>query len=122
MDERKYSGENKLIFACSGASDVGDIADRAARMLSRYGDGKMICLAGIGGRVNSVMDITREAEKILAIDGCPSSCAAKCLKKAGFSQFKHLQLSDLDFEKGQCPVNEENIATAAAIGVELLTD
>ncbi|MEI6422312.1 MAG: putative zinc-binding protein [Lentisphaerota bacterium] len=30
----------KLIFACSGAADVGAIADQAARKLSREGKGK----------------------------------------------------------------------------------
>ena len=38
----------KLIFACSGAADVGAIADQAARKLTKDGAGKMYCLAGIG--------------------------------------------------------------------------
>ena len=41
----------KLIFSCSGAADVGELADQTARKLTRNGDGKMFCLAGIGGRV-----------------------------------------------------------------------
>ncbi len=43
------SSATKLIFACSGAADVGAIADQAARKLTRDGVGKMFCLAGIGG-------------------------------------------------------------------------
>lgn len=31
----------KLIFACSGAADVGAIADQAARKLTKDGAGKM---------------------------------------------------------------------------------
>jgi uncharacterized metal-binding protein len=116
------SGGCKLIFACSGAADVGAIADQAARMLTADGEGQMLCLAGIGGRVTRIMEQTSDAEKILAIDGCSTACTAKGLKEAGFRDFEHLQLADLDFEKGNCPVNEENIASAAAIGSELLAE
>ncbi len=38
----------KLIFACSGAADVGGIADLAARTLHAEGSGKIYCLAGVG--------------------------------------------------------------------------
>ena len=38
----------KLIYACSGAADVGEIADRVVRRLRREGFTKMTCLAGIG--------------------------------------------------------------------------
>jgi uncharacterized metal-binding protein len=60
-----------LIFACSGAADVGAIADQAARQLTREGRGKMFCLAGIGGRVSGILASTESAAQILAIDGCP---------------------------------------------------
>ena len=36
----------KLIFACSGAADVGQISDLAARKLTVEGAGKMFCLGG----------------------------------------------------------------------------
>ena len=49
----------KLIFSCSGAADVGEISDRAARKLSAEGAGKMFCLAGVGGRVSGIMASTQ---------------------------------------------------------------
>jgi len=54
----------KLIFACSGAADVGAVADQAARKLTRNGAGKMFCLAGIGGRVSGIMATTAAASKV----------------------------------------------------------
>ena len=99
----------KLIFPCSGAADVGAIADLAARKLAREGDGKMFCLAGIGGRVSGIMKTTESAEKILAIDGCPLNCVKNCLEHAGFAKFEHLNLADLGLVKGQSAVSEENI-------------
>jgi len=116
------SGGPKLIFACSGAADVGAIADAAARKLTRDGVGRMFCLAGIGGRIDGIMKTTESASKILAIDGCPLNCVKQCLEKAGFPNFKHLRLADLGLEKCKSPVNEANIAKVAARGAELLAN
>jgi len=114
------SGEPTLIFACSGAADVGEIADQAARKLTKDGVGKMFCLAGIGGRVPGIMKTTESASKILAIDGCDLDCVKKCLQLAGFSKFEHLRLTDLGMEKGKCPATEEKIAKATQKAAELL--
>lgn len=111
----------KLIFACSGAADVGAIADQAARKLTKDGIGKMFCLAGIGGRVSGIMATTEAAAKILAIDGCPLNCAKQSLEQAGFSKFEHLQLSDLGMKKGNAPATAENIEKAVAAGAVKLT-
>ena len=113
-------GGTKLIFACSGAADVGAVADQAARKMTAAGAGKMFCLAGVGGRVNGIMKTTETAEAILAIDGCPLNCAQNSLEKAGFTQFKHLQLADLGLEKGRTAVSAENVATVVAKGTALL--
>lgn len=113
-------GGTKLIFACSGAADVGAVADQAARKMTRDGAGKMFCLAGIGGRVGGIMQTTEAADAILAIDGCPLNCVKNCLEQAGFTNFKHLQLADLGMEKGRTAVSEETVAKVAAKGIEVL--
>ena len=114
------SGGPKLIFACSGAADVGEIADRAARQLSREGAGKMFCLAGIGGRVAVILKTTEAASAILAIDGCSLNCAKSSLEQGGFTNFKHLQLADLGMEKGKTPATEGSIDRVVARGRQLL--
>jgi len=113
-------GGPKLIFACSGAADVGEIADRAARKMTKDGTGRMFCLAGIGGRISGIMKTTESAEKIFAIDGCPLNCVKNCLQQAGFNKFTHLQLADLGLEKGKSPANEDNIAKVVTKGREML--
>jgi len=105
----------KLIFACSGAADVGHVADLAARKLTTEGAGKMFCLAGIGGRVSGIVETAKTASAILAIDGCPLDCARKTLEEAGFAQFEHLRLSDLGMEKGTTAA-PENVDRVAAQG------
>ena len=104
----------KLVFACSGAADVGEIADAAARKVTREGVGKMFCLAGVGGRIRGITNITASAQRLVAIDGCALNCAANCLQQAGFSDFAHVRLVDLGLEKGKSDVTDEAVETAAA--------
>jgi len=104
----------KLIFACSGAADVGEIADKAARRLTQMGQGKMFCLAGLGGRVSGIMQTTAAASAILAIDGCPLDCARKTLEEAGFHTFAHLRLTDMGMQKGKSPADEPHVDLAVA--------
>jgi uncharacterized metal-binding protein len=110
------SAAPKLIFACSGAADVGQMADLAARQLTAEGAGTMYCLAGVGGRVSGIMATTQAAQTILAIDGCHLDCAKKTLEEAGFHQFQHVRIADLGMEKGKSPATVENIDKVAAAG------
>ena len=114
------SGGPKLIFACSGAADVGAITDRATRKMTKQSIGKMFCMAGIGGRVSGIIKTTESAEKILAVDGCPLNCVKNSLEQAGFDTFDHLQLADLGIEKGSSPLTEENINKVIAKSKEIL--
>jgi uncharacterized metal-binding protein len=114
-------GGPKLIFACSGAADVGEVADRTARELTKNGVGKMFCLAGVGGRVAGIIKKTGEASDILAIDGCDLDCTKNCLDQAGFTGFKHLRITDLGMEKGRTPVTEENVVKVVAKGTEVVS-
>ncbi len=114
------SGGPKLVFACSGAADVGAVADKAARKMTKEGNGCMFCLAGIGGRIEPIMKKTATADRILAIDGCPLNCVRATLENADFTEFEHLQLADLGLEKGSTPVNDENIGKVAEAGAVLL--
>ena len=107
---------SKLIFACSGAADVGKIADLSARKLTEDGVGKMFCLAGVGGRVKGIMETTKAAKAILAIDGCPLHCARNTLVQAGFEEFEHLCLADMGMEKGKTPATDEAVAKVASQG------
>jgi uncharacterized metal-binding protein len=100
----------KLIFPCSGAADVGEVADRAACRLSKEGAGKMYCLAGVGGHIEDMLLNVQAAGKILAIDGCPKDCARQTLAHAGFTDVAHLRLTDMGLQKGSSPATDERIS------------
>ncbi|MFN7141233.1 MAG: putative zinc-binding protein [Limisphaerales bacterium] len=103
------NGRKTIIYACSGCSDAGELADQVARTASKRGLAEMSCLAGIGGRVKHLLKTAERAENIVVVDGCPINCAAKTLRLAGFDQFQHLQLHKLGFRKGSCPVDTAKI-------------
>ena len=110
----------KLIVACSGAADVGEIADRAARQLTRAGVAKMYCLGGLGGDLPAFIETTQTASAILAIDGCPSACASATLKRTGFTGFAQLQLAAIGINKGASPATPEAIERVVAAARELI--
>jgi len=114
-------GPLTLIFACSGASNVGKMADEAARKLAREGKGKMYCLAGLGGDVKNIIETTRSADRILVIDGCPTDCAKKTLDRVGIGKYAFIRVTDLGLEKGKTPVSDEAISKAAAAGASVLS-
>lgn len=122
MSETNETVEPKriVIYACSGCSDAGELADRTARVLSQQKLGEMSCLAGIGGRVKPLMNTAAKAGHIVAIDGCPLNCARHTLAQAGFENVQHLELHRLGLRKGSCPPNEERLAIAVQAGTELI--
>ncbi len=109
-----------LIFACSGAADVGEISDRAARQLTQAGHGKMYCLAGVGGRVPGILATVASARKILVIDGCATACGKHSLEQAGFTRFEHFILPELGLNKGSSAATPEHIQTVVSHAVQRL--
>jgi uncharacterized metal-binding protein len=111
IDSRSLPGKPAtVVYACSGCSDAGELADHIARQLTRDGAARMSCLAGIGGRVKSLVMTAEKAERILVIDGCHLNCARHTLQLAGFENFDHLELHKIGIRKGSCPVTEGRIS------------
>jgi uncharacterized metal-binding protein len=101
--------ETKLIYACSGAADVGEIADQVTRRLRAEGFTKMTCLAGIGAGLSGYVKSAKGADENITIDGCPVACAKKTLEKIGVTPTSYI-LTDMGLVKGETPVTEKIIA------------
>lgn len=101
-------GPARLLFPCAGGSDVGELTDRVARKLTKDGWGKIYCLAGVAAHIGNFLENTKAAEEIVAIDGCPASCASKALAHTGYQPIS-ISLKELGFMKGKSPASEENI-------------
>lgn len=101
-----------LVFSCSGAADVGFISDQTARALSKEKTASMCCVAAISAAIPEIVDMARNADKILTIDGCSKDCARIMLENAGLTNIRHLQLETLGMKKNESPLTEERLETA----------
>ena len=110
-----------LVFVCSGAADVGELTDRAARQLRQDGVAAMSCLASVGARDTDIMFNADMAERVLLIDGCPQACARRTFELAGMHRFCHFDLSEVGLKKGRSPVTAEAIQKVAGRARQMLS-
>lgn len=92
-----------LLFPCSGASNVGHLADRASRELASESAGVMYCLAGIGAGYPSMIASAKDATRIACIDGCEVGCAKKIPEQAGLTITDYIVVNALGMEKKYQP-------------------
>jgi uncharacterized metal-binding protein len=102
------SGGAKMILACSGGSNVGQLTNDVARELDVAGEGRFFCLAGVGGHIGGILDAIKGAGKVVVLDGCSVACARKALDAAGIAGYEYLVVTDLGIEKK----HEFNLAAA----------
>jgi len=88
-----------LVYACSGCSNVAQLANNIALSLDQHGDAEMSCIAGVGGHVPKLVKTAKSGRPIIALDGCALACVANCLKKHGIKANNHIILSELGLKK-----------------------
>ena len=106
MSECCGGGKTRLLYSCSGCSDVGEVADKATRKLSSQGFGKMTCLAGIGAHLSGFVASAKGADEAITIDGCPVACAKKNLEHIEVSP-KSFILTEMGLVKGKTEVTND---------------
>ncbi len=93
------SGNTTVIFTCSGAANVGQVANQAAVDLQQEGVGKMLCLAGIGSHNSGMIASGKGADRVVGIDGCPVACTKKALEHAEVPMTDYVVVTELGFKK-----------------------
>ncbi|NMZ70642.1 Uncharacterized protein, contains metal-binding DGC domain [Pseudomonas peli] len=88
-----------LVYSCSGCSNVAQLANTLAVRLDRAGLAEMSCIAGVGGRVASLVNRASSGRPILALDGCKLECVRGCLEQHGVKANVHIILSSLGLKK-----------------------
>ena len=91
--------DRPLIYACSGCSDVAQLANDAAVRLDHSGEFEMSCISGVGGKVAPLVKTALSGRPITVIDGCPLHCARTCLENIGVNPADHVRLYELGFRK-----------------------
>ncbi|MBU1228914.1 MAG: putative zinc-binding protein [Proteobacteria bacterium] len=97
------AGQPRMILACSGGSNVGQLTNQAAVELTREGRGRMFCLAGLGGGIPGLVQAARDAGPVLVLDGCAVGCAKAIAERAGLAGHDHLVVTDLGIDKVKDP-------------------
>ena len=92
-------GKEVLIYACSGASAVGQLANDTALTLRERGFGSMLCLAALGGKVKPYLDKAAKADINVVIDGCPVGCGKAIFTEIGITPDIYAELSQYGFKK-----------------------
>ena len=78
---------------------MGQIANQAAIDLAKAKVGGFFCLAGVGAHIKGMVKSGKEADLVIAIDGCPVQCAAKTLKHAEIEPAVQVIVTELGIEK-----------------------
>ena len=92
---------NIMLLACSGGSNVGQLANQTAIELTQEAFGKMYCLAGIGGHLEGFVQSAKDVPQMVVIDGCDIGCAKAILEHAEVPIKNHLILTGLGIEKNK---------------------
>jgi uncharacterized metal-binding protein len=100
MADTCCSGDNVLIFACSGGSNVGQISNDAGKKLDQEGLGQLYCLAGVGGDISGIVASSKGADRTIVIDGCSIGCAKATMEKAGVPISCYFVVTEQGIEKG----------------------
>jgi uncharacterized metal-binding protein len=102
MEEKKkcLCGSSKVyVVTCSGASNVGQIANQAAIELAKEKVAGFFCLAGVGAHIKGMVKSAKEAGLMVAIDGCSVQCAAKTMQHAEIEPAIQIIVTELGIEK-----------------------
>jgi len=102
MEEKKKcmcASSDVSVVTCSGASNVGQIANQAAIMLAKEKVAEFFCLAGVGCHIPGMVKAAKEADLMIAIDGCLVQCAAKTLQHAEIEPAIQVIVTELGIEK-----------------------
>jgi uncharacterized metal-binding protein len=108
-----------LIYACSGAANVAEIADHVARQLTAEGLGAMFCLAGLGAEIPNMIQTAKDADLNLVLDGCPLDCARLIFEKVGLKNVKIIRVTDHGIAKAKgVKITDEQVQKIAALARE----
>ena len=109
---KKQSG--RLIFCCSGASNVGILSYLASMRLAQEGFGNFSCIAGIGGNIPSMIRTGKDARERIVIDGCPIRCARRIMDSNLIPIDRYVVVTELGIKKTHdFDVDESDVDTIA---------
>jgi Uncharacterized conserved protein len=81
-----------LVYACSGASNLGQLTSEIAIRLDRAGLAEMSCAEAVGIEAGAPYAAALSGRPLIAISGCPLACADRLLAEHGVTVASSIQL------------------------------
>ncbi len=88
-----------LVYACSGCSNIAQLANQVAIEMDRENIAEMSCIAGVGGGVKPLVKKAKSGRNIIALDGCHLGCVSNCLAGCDVEPTQHYVLTDYGVKK-----------------------
>lgn len=104
---------NKVVLACSGASDVGEIADRAARLVHACGAATMVCASGLLAGHPEYLRTVQSAKAVVLVEGCEVACGRTCILASKMPNFLRIQLQEMGMLRHETRATREQILKVA---------
>jgi len=104
-----------IVYACSGCSNLAQMAHDIALTMDRDGIAEMSCISGVVGDVEPIVRFAKSNRPLIVIDGCSLACTRACCEKAGLDIDLFIALSDFGIEvadKKEVHFNESAMALA----------
>lgn len=98
---------DRLVVACSGASNVGQVTNMTAIRMTQQGLAKMTCLAALGAKLPAYVESAKDRD-LVVLDGCPVGCAKLIVDGTGIGNYKYFVISELGVNKTHRFDNLEN--------------
>jgi uncharacterized metal-binding protein len=99
MENAKPEPADKVIvYACSGASNLGQLANEIALRLDRLGLAELVCATEVGAQDG---DGQGSSKPVLAISGCASGCCAAMLEQHGVEISRSVILAERGVAKAK---------------------
>ena len=91
----------RMMLACAGGSNVGQLSNQVAVELTQEGFGKIFCLAGVGAHLSGFVQSARDIDELVVIDGCEVGCAKAILEHAEIPLKNYLVITEMGIEKNK---------------------
>lgn len=95
----KARAQLPVVYACSGCSNIAQLANRVAIDLDRDKHAEMSCIAGVGGGVPTLVKTAKSDRDIIALDGCQLNCVQYCLAQHDVEATHAYTLTDYGIKK-----------------------
>jgi len=91
-----------IVYACSGASNLGQLANEIAVRLDRLGLAELACATEVATEVGAQDGDGQGASRpVLAISGCTSGCCAAMLEQHGIDVTRSVVLAERGVAKAK---------------------